>query len=807
MRSLSFSRPSRPLVPLACALSIGCLLGSHSTEVVTVALCAICFVACVVLAYLLRAFPLVSLVLALLASTSLGASMAGGATLRARDITVSVGSSAPVVCEGGVEGAPRRKGWGASFDMRLVSCGPFGGPMEPARGGLRVNARAVPDDLAPGDLVRLPMVVKRPRSFDNPGAFDYRRYLTSNGIAAIGSARGPVEILSRAGRGLFHGARSLIDEAMEDGLPPEERPVVRALALGDRSGIDDDLREAFSRAGLAHLLALSGLHVGYVALMIYLLVRCTLGLVPPLVSRLPLRTLAAVVTVPAVWLYVAFTGLQVSAVRAAVMLTVYLAGVVLMRRPEIFSTIAVAAIAILIVDPLSVLSVSFQLSMAAVLGIALLGLPLMRMMHIEVSRGGLVRRGASWLAAIAVVSFAAGLGTAPLVAYHFKAATAAGPIANVVAVPLAGLALQPAVIVAELATLAQAPFAQSLWQWAGALAHALISVARFAADAGSMLVVRWAPTSAELCMSYAVMLAALAWRSLPWRRVVICSLAILVLTDLAYYRALPLVDDRLRVTFFDVGQGDAALVRFPGGRTLIIDGGGIRGSSVDVGREVLAPALLAMGVRRVDLALLTHPHYDHYAGLGHIAGEFGLDLIWTNGLAAPEKEIEQWGEFVAAASNVPTVEVTGEGVSREIGGATLSILPPLEAEPADCNDASLVAWIDYGRRRFPFAADPAHEGESLLLSKGIDLKSDVLKVGHHGSSDASKMEFLEAVDPEVAVISAGEGNPYGVPHDEALARLAHSGARILRTDIHGAVTVSTDGSDLKVDSCRDDPDG
>ncbi len=343
-------------------------------------------------------------------------------------------------------------------------------------------------------------------------------------------------------------------------------------------------------------------------------------------------------------------------------------------------------------------------------------------------------------------------------------------------------------------------WALPLWHVAGVTSGLLIEIARAVTALGAPLVFRWAPGPAEVGLAFAAIALVLMWKRLPYRKALLSSLMLLMLTDVAYYRGLPIFGGRLSVTYLDVGQGESTLVRFPGGRSLLIDGGGIKGSSIDVGREVVAPALLAMGVRSIDWVLLTHPHFDHYAGLGHLVREFSPELVWVSGLDAPEKELEEWESFLAVASDagVPLVVVEGDGVAMNVGGASLTIMPPVDTKAEDLNDTSLVARVSYGSRSFLFTGDLARVGEGLLVDSGRDLGSDVLKVGHHGSGDASTARFLDAVNPRIAVISAGQGNPYNFPHLETVARIESSGARLLRTDLSGAITISTDGADLDV---------
>ncbi|MFA5810899.1 MAG: DNA internalization-related competence protein ComEC/Rec2 [bacterium] len=796
----------RPLVILASALSAGSILGSLNpiklSSSISIALAAIF---CAALARILyRRRPNAALAMLLCAAFAAGVARAGDTATREQSISAPVGEKAPMLCEGSVMGEPQERQWGTVFDLALSSCsGRDGSAMQRATGAARVTARVGAEGLAPGVRVRLMLRLSKPREFKNEGSFSYRRYLMVQGIAATGFAAGKVEILggSRASfvSRALRSARIRVARSIDRAIVPPARAIVAAMAVGSRDDFTPDLQEAFSQAGLSHLIAISGLNVGYVALFIYLLARATLGLFPWLLVRVPLPRIAALVTMPAAWAYVFFTGGAISAIRAALMLTVYLAGVIFSWRQDLITTIAASAIIIIAYSPLSVLDVSFQLSILAVLGMALMVPQLQRFLGAENKREGFARKALAWMAAMFAVSLAATLSTAPLIAYHFKFVSAVGLIANTVGVPLTGLMLQPVIMAATAVAIYSPDAAAMLWAMSGWSADLLIWLARTAADYGAPMVGRFAPTPAEALLAYAALAAIIFWKRLPGKRAVAAMLAMLFSFDAAYWQVAPRFDRNLSVTFFDVGQGDAALVRFPGGRTLLIDGGGLRGSEFDVGKNVLAPALWRMGVHHIDWVVLTHPHQDHYGGLGYIAERFSPALIWTNGLSAPVDEKEQWDTFVSrlAEAHVPMVFVEEGSTEFNVEGSSLRILRQRVPEK-DVNDTSLAVIASVGDHRFIFMGDLSSRGEASLLADQGDLTADVLKVGHHGSRDASSSAFLDAVRPAIAVIPAGEQNRYGFPHRETLARLGAVGARIYRTGRDGTVTVKSDGEKLKV---------
>lgn len=791
----------------ACSMAAGALSGAliFPSFNIIIASSAVSAVALglVVLSVWLRFKAAIAFLIA--CAFSMGFSLAGSAVWRASSISVPLGSGHLYKCEAVVEEEPVRRPWGVRVDVRLRSCraGRYA-DFEPARGGVRLSARYGGQNLAPGDLIRFSAKFKRPRQYKNPGSFSYRRYLMAHGISAAASVWGRVKTVASDGGNPFgrlvRYARKRIRCSMDGVLAGDERAVVAALAIGDRDGITPALRDEFSFAGVSHVLAISGLHVGYIALAVYFLSRLLFGLFPALLVRVPLPRLAALVTIPAIWLYVAITGFSVSAMRAALMLTVFLAGVLVSRRQDLITTLAVAVVAVLIVMPLAVFDVSFQLSVVAVLGIILMVPPMVRRIQRFFDRAKRLHKIAIWILTLVAVSIAATLSTWPLVAYHFEIVTSLGLITNVLAVPLAGFALVPSVAAASALAFVSPVAAAPVWKLSGFMSSLLIGVASAGASLGGPLVIRWAPTTFEVVLAYAALAAVVFWRTLPYKKALVASLAALVVFDAGYWHLYPMIDKKLEITFLDVWQGDSALVRFPSGETILVDAGGIKGAGFDIGRNVVAPALWRMGIHRIDRAVLTHPHHDHYIGLGYIAEQFGPKLIWTNGLDAPPDEMDDWHEFLARThgSKVPLVAVGDEGIEEEIGGTLFRLIRLPFDEGDDLNDTSLVVDIVYGSHRILLLGDLAQAGERMLMAKGLDLSADVVKIGHHGTKDAAAQELLDAARPRIAIISVGEGNEYGVPHKEVIDRLDRVGARLYRTDRDGAITIRSDGRRLKV---------
>jgi competence protein ComEC len=255
---------------------------------------------------------------------------------------------------------------------------------------------------------------------------------------------------------------------------------------------------------------------------------------------------------------------------------------------------------------------------------------------------------------------------------------------------------------------------------------------------------------------------------------------------------------RLRITVLDVGQGDSVLVDFPDGRAMLVDGGGEVGSSFDPGRSIVAPVLAARRRRRLDVVALTHPHPDHFLGLAAALRDVEVGAFWDTGQGEAAGAGDAYAALLAMMRRhgVPVLrpDVLCSG-PRAFGGATIEVLHPCPRfDPSLApNDDSFVIRIAFGRHAALLVGDAERTAEQRLLRTPERLHADFLKVGHHGSKTSSTIDFLRAVSPEIAAISCGVRNRFGHPHRSTIEVLSLVGARVLRTDLEGAIVWSTDG--------------
>lgn len=568
--------------------------------------------------------------------------------------------------------------------------------------------------------------------------------------------------------------RERAEAGLGRGMPAREAALARGFVLGMDEDVDPRTAEDFKRAGLSHLLAVSGQNVTLLALLAMALLGA-LGL--PLRERL-LWVLALIAA------YVPLAGSGPTIQRAAVMGALGVLATLAGRRSTRLHALALAALVTLAVDPRVGSDVGWQLSFAAVLGILLLASPLREALAARLGRGPLRVALAEGLA----VTVAATLATAPLIGFHFGELSTTSLLANVLALPAVAPAMWLGMASAGAAQVPGAPL-EALNVPASVL---LAYIAQVAAWCGrpewAQLSVRLDDTGLAACYA-GLGLAALAWRRRPALVAVPALAATVALAGLLALEAArgmgadgpagPLPG--LRVTVLDVGQGDAILLRPRRGAPVLVDAGP-RGAG-------LASKLAAAGVRRLGAVLVTHFQADHAGGVEELLASFPVGRL-LYGAPAPRLLA------AARAAGVPTAQVAS-GAEARSGALRLRVLwPPREllgsprADPNALSVAVLARW-----RRFSILLSGDAEAEAVPLDPG---PVDVLKVAHHGSEDAGLAALLQRARPRLAVISVGEGNPYGHPSPATLATLAAGGVAVLRTDRDGTVAIDVRGGEVSV---------
>jgi len=663
-----------------------------------------------------------------------------------------------------------------------------------------------------GDLLQVTGKLKTPESED----FNYRDYLARQGIGSI--IIYPRTLLVATGQGhpvraWIYDLRGELSSALEDALPEPEAALAQGILLGRRASLPDDLKEDLNDTNTSHLIAVSGYNVTLIA-----------GLFIAALAWLIGRRPAAWLALLAIIAYAVLVGAQPSVQRAAIMGGLYIVGTALGRQRGALQGLALAGAGMTAFDPLLLKDISFQLSFASALGLIVFSPALRARIEAALARWSRDRELAGPLRSVIellAVTVAAIAFTLPITAVNFHRISLIAIPANLLTVPAF-----PVIMVSSALTAFGGMIAAPVGTFLGWITWApvayMVEVVTLLADLPFAAVSVGGLTTTHAFAYYAA-LAGIVWltarrpaklvlpRAPAWASDLLSSLArplaalpalgvaivLALATVLVWLLIMASPGDRLSVTFLDVGQGDAILIRSPSGHNILVDGG--------PSGEAITAALgrhLPFWDRRLHLVVLTHPDQDHMAGLVTVLERYDVDQVLAPAMTKESHALDAWQEAIAARDIPATEAFVGQWLDLG-GGAMLSVLhPPRDGlDDDDEDDSSLVLKLSLGDAAFLLTGDIGADGEAYLLSNHADLRAPVLKVAHHGSGESTSTAFLAAVQPLTAVISVGEDNPYVHPSPRTLDRL---GARpVFRTDRHGDVQITTDGHKLWIKTQRE----
>ena len=786
-----------------------------------------------------------------------------------RIVADDINLKSPLKWYGRLMSEPARLPWGYSFDLALSGVDANGGHISLAGGLRAAFTPKDDDLQLPplhaGDDISILLQAHPPLIYRDAGAFNRREFLARQNIDMVGTLRSSnlVEVISPA-KPTFDtrlaGMRARLRRRVDELFPttPQTAGVLRAMLLGDRTFIDRAESVDFQKTGVFHVLVVAGLHVGALAFFLAWLFRR---------MRLP-HSVATLLLLTLLLAYVAVVEQRVPVLRAGLMVAIVVVGSFFYRRLDLLNSAGIAALILLVANPKYLTDAGFQLSFLAIGCIAGLAAPWMELHtqpYLHALRGwrdrtrdvshcpsvvqfrldvrdacqwmtsridgklqtwmqdGVIKSlGASFrLSELFVLSFFLQLGMLPLMARDFHRIPLLGPVANLFVVPLTGV-IVPLGFLSLSSSLAYPALGKVVaWplSWLVMLQARIVSSLAHIPRSSYRIP---APPVWVLCLFFGSALLLAASRRIAGaqrhRLFFVAAVGLLLAGGLiAVYPFSPtFTRNALEVTVLDVGQGDSILVVSPRGSTLLIDAGGafegFRGRpehlGPDPGEDAVSPYLWSRGFQKLNAVAVTHAHQDHIGGMTAILDNFEVGRVWIgNDNSAPALlRLKAKAEQL----HVP-LEHERRGQRFVWDGVEVDFMWPDTATDEDSpiarNNDSLVVRLHYGDRTIllPGDAEKQVEYEMLLETEARQMHADVLKIGHHGSKNSSMPEFLAAVAPQIAIISAGEQNPYGHPSPELLERLKESGPRVLRTDRDGAIQILTDGRTVTLNCFIDCP--
>jgi competence protein ComEC len=646
------------------------------------------------------------------------------------------------------------------------------------------RARGI-ETLRMGDRARVRVDFRDFPQKRNPGGFDVAEWLESKGIQGTGFLTDVVNRKPDSDRWRWVWWRARVHEKIERLVSTEYQPILKAILLGDKSGLENDTKTEFSRAGLSHVMAVSGMHVGFILMPIWLII-------PIFWSSKTGRPLGLLVIVGILLGYAGLTGFSSSVSRASITAALLAFGKLFQQNRDSVNTTGVAALIIVVYNPGSMFQIGFQLSFCAVLVILVLAPVLADALPKDIRfswKGTFIQ----FIGISTMVQF----GLFPILATTFGEFSVAGPIANMIGVPLTQLLFLWSMFALPISFLTNSfdGWIMVPAEWVG---QGLLVVAGFVGQQEwawievhslpRMLTGIWVML---IGLMGSVLVPELRWK---WLGLVLGMMFVSGVSEVVRTGR----GHELEVRVLDVGQGDATIIRCPSGKTVLVDAG-VWSPGYDSGKSVILPELKALGINKIDAVILSHPHGDHVGGMLSLIENIEVGRIYQSDF---EYGSGLFRGYMLAAERVGTQVVTVErgDVVRECAEAPFLVMHPGSGDYGeDPNAWSVVVRLVYGETSFLFTGDAEEVAESELVARfGVGLKSDWLKAGHHGSKTSSTDEFLNRVAAEHVVVSLAYKNRYKHPHQIATHRLITWSPKIKYTSLEQGLVYVSDGKQIRL---------
>ncbi len=678
---------------------------------------------------------------------------------------------------------------------------PDKGTIEPLRGYVLVSVKGPAPIYMYGDKLQVAGVPEIPREPGNPGEFNYKNYLQGKGIQLIIKSRQGAGV-EKTGAGrvnpgvdLCLKAKRKLVSVIRETMSEQHAGLMEGILFGSCGRIDAGSRNDFALTGVVHILSVSGYHVGLLVLFFIWVGN---------ILRFN-QTWRNILVVLGTSFYAVMTGAGPPVIRAVVMAWVLLLAHGLRQKYDWPSSLSLAALLILLVDPHALFNPGFQLSFGATWGILYLA-PLVRPLFSARLRLG---------QAIAV-TVAAQVAVFPLTSYYFNYFSLVSLPANLIIVPLISLLMLTGGS-AALAGLGWLPLAQTINVSTGLLLELVLGIARFLAGLPFSIITIKQPPVIIIAIYYLFFIILVETLKDPeiklrlkrfwlWQRktalLLILSLAVALLWTSIVYPARP---EKLKVTFLDVGQGDAVLIESPARHYILLDTGGVQDpgqSTFNPGEKILVPFLRSQGISKIDLLCLSHPHRDHIQGAEALAESVTVKMLVTNPQFWANPDGARLGKSFSARGVQIQKMTEGEQILVD-ENVTLEVFSPPDQTVTGENNDSLVIRLGYGEFHLLFTGDAGAPVLQKLAGDPARVQAEVVKVPHHGSKSGWLEQFYRSVNPGTAVISVGP-NVFGHPSGQVVDGLSRLGIAVYRTDRNGAVVIRSDGLNYRVETGRMD---